>query len=144
MRIPNVDTLFVTGTEQTPWGKPRDAHLFENDSLRIDLKGRSVRGGAVTLLAQGSKLAIQTASTVALTRLLTPADYGLIGMMMAVIGFAALFNDLGLSMATIQKAQINHRQISTLFWVNVASSFLIALLVAASRRPWHGSMQNLV
>jgi O-antigen/teichoic acid export membrane protein len=40
-------------------------------------------------------------------------------------------NDLGLSTATLQKAQIDHRQISTLFWVNMAAGVLIALVVAA-------------
>ncbi len=114
-----------------PGGKPRDEQLFETGSLHIDLKGRSVRGGAVTLAAQGSKLAIQIASLVVLARLLTPADYGLIGMVTVVTKFAALFNDLGLSTATMQRAQINHRQISTLFWVNVGASVLIALVVAA-------------
>jgi O-antigen/teichoic acid export membrane protein len=46
----------------------------------------------VTLVAQGSKLALQTASLVVLARLLTPADYGLIGMVTVVTKFAALFN----------------------------------------------------
>jgi O-antigen/teichoic acid export membrane protein len=49
-------------------------------------------------------------SMTVLARLLTPADCGLVGMVTAVTGFAALFNDLGLSMTIIQKAQINHRQ----------------------------------
>jgi O-antigen/teichoic acid export membrane protein len=88
-------------------------------------------GGAITLLAQGGKLALQMISMTVLARLLTPADYGLVGMVTVVTGFVALFNDLGLSTATIQKAQINHQQISTLFWVNVTAGVLIALVVAA-------------
>jgi O-antigen/teichoic acid export membrane protein len=117
------------------WGKPRDEHLFEAGSLRLDLKGRSVRGGAVTLAAQGSKPTIQTTSLVVLARLLRPANYGLIGMVTVVIRFAALFNDLGPSTVTMQRAQINHQQISTLFGVNVAAGILIALIVAALASP---------
>jgi hypothetical protein len=30
--------------------------------------------------------------------------------------------DMGLSMATVQRAEINHGQVSTLFWINIAIS----------------------
>ena len=66
-----------------------------------------------------------------LARLLTPADFGLIAMVVAVTGFAALFKDAGLSMATVQREHITHEQVSTLFWVNVALSIIVMLVVAA-------------
>jgi PST family polysaccharide transporter len=52
-----------------------------------------------------------------MARLLTPQDYGLIGMVAFVTGFVAMYKDLGLSVATIQRSEINAKQISTLFWV---------------------------
>ncbi len=51
-------------------------------------------------------------------------------MVMALVGFMTLFKDLGLSMATIQQEEINHSQVSTLFWVNVGFSLAIGLLTA--------------
>lgn len=96
-----------------------------------DLKGRSVRGGAVTLGAQGVKFVLQIGSTMVLARLLTPTDFGLIGMVIVVTGFAAMFKDAGLSIATVQREHITHEQVSTLFWINVALSILIMLVVAA-------------
>lgn len=108
----------------------REQH-FRTDHLKKDLKGRSVRGGAVTMVAQACKFVLQMGSTVILARLLTPQDYGLIGMVTAVTGFVALFKDMGLSMATIQKEEINHTQISTLFWVNVSVSIATMLITAA-------------
>lgn len=104
---------------------------FRTDRLNADLKKRSVRGGAVTLAAQACKFTLQMGSTVILARLLAPQDYGLVGMVTAVTGFIVLFKDMGLSMATIQKAEINHRQISNLFWVNVAVSLLLTLVTCA-------------
>lgn len=95
-----------------------------------DLKGRSVRGGAVTLSAQGVKFVLQLCSTAVLARLLTPADFGLIAMVAAFTGFVVLFNDLGLSMATVQRAEITHEQVSTLFWINVALSVVLIALAA--------------
>ncbi len=110
---------------------PKNNHYFQTDHLKADLKGRSVRGGAVTMVAQALKFGLSLVSNVVLARLLTPQDYGLIGMATAVIGFVELFKDLGLSMATVQKEQINHEQVSTLFWVNVVLSIATALITAA-------------
>ena len=85
---------------------------FDTEYLKADLKGRSVRSGAVTMAAQGIKFFLQMCSTVILARLLTPEDYGLIAMVAVVINFAMMFKDMGLSMATVQKAEINHDQIT--------------------------------
>ena len=104
---------------------------FNTEHLKADLKGRSVRGGAVTMIAQVGKFVLQMGSTVVLARLLLPEDYGLIGMVTVIINFAGLFKDLGLSTATIQKAEINHKQVSTLFWINFVISCATALVVAA-------------
>lgn len=105
-----------------PMDSARDDRHFRTDHLTADLKRRSVRGGAVTLAAQGCKFALQMGSTVVLARLLTPADFGLVAMVAAFTGFVGLFKDLGLSTATVQRAEVNHAQASTLFWINVALS----------------------
>ena len=104
--------------------------FFDTEHLKADIKERSVRGGAVTMTAQIIKFLLHTGSTIVLARLLTPQDYGLIAMVTAITGFVTLFKDMGLSMATIQKAEINHSQVSTLFWINVAVSFVLALILA--------------
>jgi PST family polysaccharide transporter len=104
--------------------------FFDTEHLKTDLKERSVRGSAVTMTAQAVKFLLHTGSTAVLARLLTPKDYGLVAMVTAISGFVALFKDMGLSMATIQKAEINHSQVSTLFWINVAVSFVLALILA--------------
>lgn len=117
-----------------PAASAESAPLFRTDHLQADLKGRSIRGGAVTLTAQAVKFALQLGSTAILARLLTPADFGLVAMVAAFTGFVSLFKDLGLSMATVQRAEITHEQVSTLFWINVALS--VALMgVAAALAP---------
>jgi PST family polysaccharide transporter len=93
-----------------------------------DLKRRSVRGGFVTVSAQGAKFVIQTATTMVLARLLSPQDFGLQGMVVALTGFLALFQDAGLGMATIQRHEVTHEQISTIFWINVAVGAILAAL----------------
>ena len=66
-----------------------------------------------------------------LARLLTPADFGLIAMIAVVTGFVEMFKDAGLSVATVQRATVTHAQASTLFWINVALSLAVTLVVAA-------------
>lgn len=103
--------------------------LFESGHLRHDLARKSVRGGITTMSAQGVSFVLNMIRTMVLARLLTPADFGLVGMVTVVVGFAAMFKDAGLSMATVQKDEINERQISTLFWCNLVLSACIGFCV---------------
>ncbi|RME38853.1 MAG: lipopolysaccharide biosynthesis protein [Planctomycetota bacterium] len=107
-------------------------HPFETDHLLPDLRQRSVRGGAIVLVSQACKFLIALGGLMVLARLLTPVDFGLLGMVVAVTGFLMLFKDLGLSMATIQRPDLTHEQVSTLFWINVSLSVGIALLTAGA------------
>lgn len=104
---------------------------FSTHHLHADLKGRSVRGGLLTLTSQGAVFVIQSVSTVVLARLLVPADFGLVAMATAITGLGQAFADLGLSEATIQRPEITHEQVSTLFWVNVAIGLALTLITTA-------------
>jgi O-antigen/teichoic acid export membrane protein len=64
--------------------------------------------------------------------LLTPQDYGLIGMVAILINFVTMFQYMGLSTATIKWAELSHQQVSTLFWINLSLSVCITLMTAAS------------
>ena len=107
-------------------------HHFRTDHLQKDLGARSARGGAITFAAQVVRFAIRTASTILLARLLTPRDYGLIGMVVVLVDFVSMFQYLGLATATVKWATLNHRQVSTLFWINVAMSAAIMLATIAA------------
>jgi PST family polysaccharide transporter len=100
---------------------------FSTDHLQADLKGRSVRGGLATLTSQGAQFILQSVSTVVLAHMLTPADFGLVAMVTAITGLGQAFADLGLSEATIQHPEIDHDQVSKLFWVNVGIGLLLAI-----------------
>jgi O-antigen/teichoic acid export membrane protein len=104
---------------------------LSTEHLQADLKGRSVRGGVVSLMSQGSQFLLQSITTVVLARLLTPVDFGLVAMVTSVTAIAAGFADLGLTEATIQRKEISHNQVSTLFWINVAIGLVLTLLTAA-------------
>lgn len=105
--------------------------FFQTDHIKADIKGRTVRGGAVIAVSQILKQILSVGSAVILARLLGPENIGLVAMVTVLTGFIDSFNDLGLSAATVQRAEINQQQVSTLFWINVALSTLLALLTAA-------------
>jgi PST family polysaccharide transporter len=97
-----------------------------------DLKRQSVRGGAVTMVTQGIRIAIQITSVMVLSRLLSPNDYGIMAMVIGVTGFAGLFRGLGLSSAAIQKKDLHQPLQSNLFWINVAMGTLLTVIVAVA------------
>lgn len=93
------------------------------------LGARAARGAAVTLGAQGGKVLVQVASVVVLARLLSPHDYGLIAMVVAIIGIGELVRDFGLSSAAIQAPTLSKKQRDNLFWINTGIGVGLAIVV---------------
>jgi O-antigen/teichoic acid export membrane protein len=93
-----------------------------------DLKRHSIRGSAITLTAQVVQFALQLGATIVLARLLTPEDYGLFGIVIAVTTFVNLFNNMGLHIATVQSEMLNQQQAGALFWINVFIGLVLAFL----------------
>lgn len=108
--------------------RPREPWTLEPGGDHSNLNARSVRSAAITTSAQLTRLGIQFIGTVILARILSPADYGLLGMAMMITGFLSMFADFGLSSALIQRKEISHAQISALFVVNVVFGAGLTLL----------------
>ena len=97
-----------------------------------DLKERAIRGGVAKLGAQAANFVVRLASLMLIARLLTPEDFGLVGMVTAFTGVLNVFKDFGLSTAAIQRQSLTRAQSSTLFWLNVAVGLALACVVALS------------
>jgi len=59
---------------------------FSTKNVRSELQSRSIKGGAITIFAQGARLGLQLLTVVLLARILVPADFGLFAMALAVSG----------------------------------------------------------
>lgn len=80
---------------------------------------RSARNGsAVLLLSQLAKMLIQVSGLVVLSRLLSPAAFGILALIIAVIALGEMMRDFGLSSAAIQADSLSPEQASNLFWLN--------------------------
>lgn len=101
--------------------------------LRQDLARRTAKGGFVGIVAQGIRLVLQIGGTAVLSRLLSPSDFGLVALAATVTVFMAMFTDMGLSGATIQRHEIDQQLVSTLLAINIGIGlllWLVACLVA--------------
>jgi len=97
-----------------------------------EFKRRSIRGGTATVLGRGSAAVLQIGTTLILARILSPADYGLQAMVLTLVNLCSLFQDAGLSSATVQRPTVTNDQISTIFWINVGlGAFLTAAVASA-------------
>ena len=90
-----------------------------------------MRGLGWAFTSQIGKQGSQFIITVILARLLSPGNFGLLGMATVFTGFASIFNDMGVSGALIQKQDADERHLSSAFWLNIMTGLAIALIFIA-------------
>lgn len=78
------------------------------------------------------RLGMQFVTTIVLARLLAPADFGLMGMTLVVIGFVDIFKDLGTAAAIIQRQDLSEELSSSVYWVNVAFGLCAMIIIYVS------------
>jgi len=64
-----------------------------------------------------------------LTRLLDKSDFGLMALIMFIMGFVNLFSDMGISVAILHKKNITIKQYSSLYWFNFIISFALLYII---------------
>ncbi|MFE4080507.1 lipopolysaccharide biosynthesis protein [Paenarthrobacter sp. YIM B13468] len=104
-----------------------DEIASRNSRRNQQLGQQAVRGASATIAGQLVRLVVLLASTVILARLLSPADFGLVAIVMSLVALGELFRDFGLSMAAARTARLTHRQMSNLFWINTVFGLLLAV-----------------
>ena len=94
--------------------------------------GTAVRGGSVALAGQAAKMLLQITGLIVLSRMIGPAEFGLVAMVMAVLGVAEVFRDLGLSSAAIQADVLTRGQKNNLFWINTSLGLVLSVAGSAA------------
>lgn len=90
-----------------------------------NLKQKAVSGMAWTALQRYSTMFIQFISGIILARLLTPHDYGCIGMLSIFMLLAENFIDGGFGSALIQRKHPTQEDYSTIFWWNLGMAVIM-------------------
>lgn len=81
------------------------------------------------------KAGLQFLQLAILARLLVPADFGLMAVVVALMAFLQIFADFGVSSAIIHHQEISREQLSSLYWLNIGSSIVLAVLIVLAG-PW--------
>lgn len=89
------------------------------------LKTKTLSGMIWSFLQRFGTMTISFVSNIVLARLLTPDDYGTIGMLMIFIAVANTFVDSGFGSALIQKKEPTREDYSTIFWWNMFLSLVL-------------------
>ena len=90
-----------------------------------NLKHKAASGMVWTAIQRYSKMGISFISGIILARLLTPEDYGAIGMLAIFMSLAEVFIDAGFGSALIQKKNPTQTDYSTVFYFNIGMSFIL-------------------
>lgn len=94
--------------------------------------GRALaQGGTWTIGLQALRFATNLGVSMLLARLLTPADFGLYTMVMAVVGIGLMFRDGGIESALVQRATVTPAELAALASFNALLGATFALGAAA-------------
>lgn len=102
-------------------------------SAETEMKGKIVKGLFWKLLENGGAQGLQFVVAILLARLLTPAEYGLVGIVMIFITLANAIVQNGFSTALIQKKNSDETDFSSVFYFGLAlAAAMYAVLYLAA------------
>ena len=110
--------------------------------MASDLKQKAISGMIWTAIQKYSVYIIQFISGIVLARLLTPYDFGCIGMLSIFMCLAQSFIDSGFGSALIQKKQPTEQDYSSIFWWNIVMAIVMYAIVYVSA-PFIASFYNI-
>lgn len=80
--------------------------------------------GFERIFTQGAQILL----SIIIARLVSPSDYGILGIIMVLVHISTVFIDNGLGSALIYKHNLNQNDINTVFTFNVCLSSLFYIL----------------
>ncbi len=95
----------------------------------MSLKEKTIAGVKWNTISAVLTAVLAISKTSILARLLSPTDFGLMAMVHGVILFGSPLSDLGIGNAIIQKESVNHKQLSTLYWLNISLGVFVFIIM---------------
>jgi len=88
-------------------------------------KSKVIGGLAWKFFERSAYQIINFAVTMILARLLSPDEYGMIAIVIAIIAILQVFVDSGMGIALVQKRKVTDTDFSTVFFVNISVAILL-------------------
>jgi lipopolysaccharide exporter len=98
----------------------------------VELRRQALAGAKWTGAATLASALLQFLQVAVLARLLRPEEFGLMALVLLVVGFAQAFADVGLSGAIVQRQDASRDALSSLFWLNAVAGAVIFAALALS------------
>jgi O-antigen/teichoic acid export membrane protein len=93
------------------------------------LKEKTIKGFQWSFVDKFGRIGVQFVIGIILARLLSPADFGLVGMITLFIVIGESLINSGFGQALIQKKDADNIDFSTVFYFNIFASFLIYVII---------------
>jgi len=106
-----------------------------------DLKAKGIKAFAWDYSGQLATQGMGLIVSIFLARLLEPSEFGLIAMIMVIIGIAGVFTDIGLGGALIQRRKVLPVHYSSVFYFNIFIGMILTLITYFSA-SWIGAFYN--
>jgi PST family polysaccharide transporter len=108
---------------------------FDVQHLTGETGRRAGRAGRFVLIVAGLKLIAHLASTIVLARLVPPAEFGIAALAMPVVLVAISLSHFGLAQPIVQRPEITHTLVNSLFWANTGLGLTFGGAVALLAWP---------
>lgn len=102
---------------------------MKNKAQAISVGRSAINGVAWLSVTKFFGQSISWIITIYIARILSPVDYGLMGMAAIIIAFMLLFNELGLGTAIIQASDLSKDDLVTLHWTVAGLNTVLYLIV---------------
>lgn len=100
-----------------------------------NIKTELRNGVIISAFGKYSNYIIQLAITAILSRILTPAEYGIVAIVNVFLTFFNLLVDMGIGPAIIQNKQLTEQQTNRIFSFTLILSFVVSVLFAFLAKP---------
>ncbi|GAB2531003.1 lipopolysaccharide biosynthesis protein [Rufibacter soli] len=86
-----------------------------------------LKGVLWDLVEKFSNQGVSLGISIILARLLSPEEFGLIGMVMVIIGMSQMFLDMGFGSALVQRQDVTNKHYSSVFFINILVGALLTI-----------------
>jgi len=95
----------------------------------MSLKQKAISGAKWTTISNILNMGLHFLQLGLLANILGPTAFGLVGMVTVITGFSKIFADMGISKAIIHKQEVNKKQLSSLYWLNIVSGVFVSIIL---------------
>lgn len=97
------------------------------------LKSAATRAVRMTAVGGGGRALIEAAELVLLARLLGPTAFGLMAMVLIIIGMCRILAGMGLADSLVQRKTLSKDEFNAVYWINNGLAIAVYLVLVASK-----------